>query len=382
MENQDRISRKALFGIMLGVVLVAGMMLALMAEGALRLRAYLKQGSGSGTVTSLFHTDEKSGLRVLTPGAKFSFGAINGQGFRGPEVAMPKPEGTIRIAFLGASTTLCAEVQDTEQTWPHLVTEALKKRFPAVKFDYINAGAPGYTVQTTTENLRHRVAKYRPDVIFIYHATNNFSKDVRRLAIAKGYVVERPEDDSWLSRNSLLWNYFSKQVRIYLRQKRAADETQESFQFDMAELTAGFRKDLSDLIRESASVAGTVAIATFAARLRRDLSDAEKEAAAVTAAYYMPHISIKSMIGGYEYYNGVIRDLARKHGVALIEGEGRVPADQAHYNDSVHFTTAGSQKFARAIIDEFAAVIGEKIRSGDLPAKVSFTASPDRETGQ
>ena len=56
-----------------------------------------------------------------------------------------KPPGTYRIAFLGGSTTYCAEVSGDDKTWPYLVVEALKAGYPDRRFDYVNVGVPGYT---------------------------------------------------------------------------------------------------------------------------------------------------------------------------------------------------------------------------------------------
>ena len=137
-------STKVRFGVMLSVALMATIVLALLAEGAVRLRANMKHGTTSLSVAALYHTDEALGLRVLTPGAKLKFDSINKQGFRGPDIVSPKPHGTIRLAFIGASTTFCAEVYELDQTWPHLITQALKQRFPGVRFDYVNAAVSGW----------------------------------------------------------------------------------------------------------------------------------------------------------------------------------------------------------------------------------------------
>ena len=103
-------SRPRSFLIILTILLVASLILAIMAEGAVRLIQYLKHGGGNTTVTALYETDEKTGLRVLVPGARHAGVTINRQGFRGPDIPSAKPGGTLRLAFIGASTTFCAEI--------------------------------------------------------------------------------------------------------------------------------------------------------------------------------------------------------------------------------------------------------------------------------
>ena len=66
---------------------------------------------------------------------------------------MPKPPGRVRLAFIGASTTFCAEVSSDAAAWPDLVVETLHGRFPGTRFDYVNGGVPGYAVQRFDSEL-------------------------------------------------------------------------------------------------------------------------------------------------------------------------------------------------------------------------------------
>src|SRR5688572_16962221 len=43
---------------------------------------------------------------------------INSHGFRGPEISVAKPPGTIRIITVGASTTFDACISNDAETWP------------------------------------------------------------------------------------------------------------------------------------------------------------------------------------------------------------------------------------------------------------------------
>lgn len=146
----------------------------------------------------------------------------NSLGFRGPELRVPKPPGTVRIAFLGASTTWCAEVSGNDKVWPHLVAQDLWQAFPNSDVDYINGGVPGYGAKFSQKNLEHRVAPLQPDIVVIYHATNDMSVELRRLAVARGVVRETGvEAPSWLSNYSLLWNLAEKNFRIWMAQRKA-----------------------------------------------------------------------------------------------------------------------------------------------------------------
>ena len=167
------------------IILVAGGLLALGAEGLVRLRQWAKYGTAA-PLDSTFRVEVRTGLRVPDRAKVASHVRINSLGFRSPELDDPKPPGTIRLAFLGASTTYSAEVSSNEATWPHLVWQALEKARPGVRFDYLNAAVPGYTTEASLRNLLLRVKPLQPDVIVFYEATNDVALDTRHLARPRG----------------------------------------------------------------------------------------------------------------------------------------------------------------------------------------------------
>jgi hypothetical protein len=103
----DRLSTRRKQVLVAAILLVELTVLILAAEGAVRVRQLVKYGSAA-MQEDHWVDDPKTQLRI--PVAGFSSGrvSINSLGFRGPEIAVPKPPGTVRIAFLGASTTCAA----------------------------------------------------------------------------------------------------------------------------------------------------------------------------------------------------------------------------------------------------------------------------------
>ena len=161
------------------ILLAVSILVALLAiEGAVRVRQYMKYGT-TAVVLNAYVYDPKSDLWVPGPQMNRKQIQLDSGGFRNPELENPKPENRIRLAFLGASTTFCAEVSSNETTWPHLVARELSKRYRGVTFDYVNAGVPGYVVERSLRNLRLRVAPLQPDFILYYEAANDFAKDSR-----------------------------------------------------------------------------------------------------------------------------------------------------------------------------------------------------------
>jgi lysophospholipase L1-like esterase len=268
---------------------------------------------------------------------------------------VPKPQGTVRIAFLGASTTWCAEVSGNDKVWTHLVAEDLTRAFPGANVDYVNGGVPGYTAKSSLKNLEFRVAPLQPDIIVIYHATNDMSAELRRLAVEKGVMAQGPVDaPSWMAKQSLLWNLAEKNLRIWLAQRKV-EANVGRLDVDAATLGESFRRDLTALVLAARQRAKVVAVATFSAQLRADQTADQQLQAAASALYYMPFMTPKGLLGGYARYNDIIREVARVTGAVLIEGEHDIPGDARHFADSVHFTDAGSRAMATRISRALAA---------------------------
>jgi lysophospholipase L1-like esterase len=345
--ESPRFSARAKWTALTIVVLLSTLIALAAAEGFVRLRQWSKYGTAE-SYESIYRLDEQIMLRVLVPGARIGNITVNSLGFRGPEIMIPKPRGRIRLAFLGASTTFCAEVSSDLAVWPNLVVDRLRTRFPEVDFDYVNGAVPGYTVQSSRKNLQHRIGKLDPDVVVIYHATNDLSQEVRRLAEAQGLSSAGNNRSSWLAQHLRLWELAEKNLRV-IAAKRGAESDHGRVVLDKVRLGNEFRKDLGELVEMAGRENRRVAVATFSTRLRPEQSADEMKQAAVSALVYMPFMSLDGLLFGYARYNEIIRDVTREQKAVLIEGENDIPGDAAHFVDSVHFNDAGSQMMAERV---------------------------------
>lgn len=333
------------------IVLLLITLVLMLAECTVRARQWLKYGNFNNFNTS-YIIDQKTGLRVPAAGQITRTIAINSLGFRGPEIDVPKPTNRLRIAFLGASTTYCAEVSSNSMTWPHLVIEQWRKAYPDVSLDYVNGGVPGYTVQSSLENLRKRVAQLNPDVIVIYDAVNDLSGETRELASQQGIYQkdQKLEETSWLAEYSLLWFLLEKNLRLFEVQRQVT-ANQGRLQFEPARLGEGFRKDLTELIEAAKRTAKVVAIATFSEQIRAEQTPEQQLKAAGSSLYYMPFMTPQGLLASFTRYNEIIREVSQATGVILIGGEMDIPGDDKHFNDTVHFKDAGSRLMAKRVSD-------------------------------
>ena len=332
---------------------VAGVVaLPLLAEGVVRLRAYLKYGA----VTDIYEIFEphpdvdllrpRAGLDVTIGGT--SHIRISAQGFRSPEVEVPRPPRTVRLAFLGGSTTFCAQASSNERTWPHLLVERLGAARPDVRFEHLNAGVTGYSVEDSTRAVAARLAAVDPDVIVITHAAKDLAADARALALPRG-LVDEPEE-GWLERSSVLWMLVKKNLWYQRSLARGADPSGK-LDYDPTAVSGAFRDRLRALVSAARGEAEVVALVTFPILLREGQPPDEQLAHAAQAFTFTPYLTPDAIRAGYREYNRVIREVARETGAVLVDDVDRIPGDREHFHDTVHFTERGYEVQATRVAE-------------------------------
>ena len=324
-------------------ILVASLVTLVLIEGGVRLRQWWRYGT---TVTSYyrFSNDPKTGLRIPEPGHSVGPITVNSLGFRGAEIEVPKPPGRVRLAFLGASTTFCAEASSLAATWPDLVVSGLRTSEPGLEFDYVNGAAGGFTVAQSLVNLEQRVAPLEPDVVVYYEATNDLTVDTRRLAIEAG--LYEPEEDSKLGEWWLTYFLLEKN----LRQLRRGHGESPKLAFEPHALSRGFEERLTRFVQRAQELSPVVALVTFSIQMRAGHTPEQARAAAASALYYMPFLDVPALLAGYAEYNQVTRTVAQATGAIMIEGEDLIPGDPEHFADSVHFRDPGLRLQAERIL--------------------------------
>ncbi|MBI3892680.1 MAG: SGNH/GDSL hydrolase family protein, partial [Candidatus Wallbacteria bacterium] len=98
---------------------------------------------------------------------------INSRGFRGPEVAVPKPAGVFRIACLGASTTIGTYQRRDRDTYPAVLERLLREARPGARVEVVNAGIAGAASAQNATNFLARVVPLEPDGIVLYDNYND-----------------------------------------------------------------------------------------------------------------------------------------------------------------------------------------------------------------
>jgi lysophospholipase L1-like esterase len=331
----------------LGLVLISVLVALGSVEALVRVRQWLQTGTSAAAPYSLA-LDPGSGLWIPTPGQVSGPIRINRDGFRGPDVPRVKPPGTIRLAFLGGSTTFCAEVSGNDATWPDQLTRALRARHPGVSFDYLNAGVPGYGMGSIRATLERRVAPYHPDVIVLYEATNDMAADTRAVAARHGLFHDLTADPSPLAKVSVTWYLIER--RMIARRRQAAVASGIVLPYNADSLARVFEERVVGVLRDARAVAPLRVVATFSHKMRRGQPPAVALANATYSMYYSLYQSVDGLIRMYDAYNEALRRAARATDAILVDGEDDIPADDLHFTDSVHFTDEGARAMAARVL--------------------------------
>jgi lysophospholipase L1-like esterase len=103
---------------------------------------------------------------ALRPGYSSPSIHINSFGLRSPEVAVPKPRGTVRILLLGDSFTFGLRVRD-EETFGRRLEEALRGKYGTAPVEVVSAGVISYCPLLEYLQYRHHLHVLEPDLVVV-----------------------------------------------------------------------------------------------------------------------------------------------------------------------------------------------------------------------
>jgi len=97
----------------------------------------------------------------------------NSLGFRGEEIAAPKPPGTFRIVCLGGSTTYSDAVESPSDAYPAQLEAFLRRTTGSTPIEVVNAGAAAALAADAMVTFAFRVEPIEPDLIVVHTGLND-----------------------------------------------------------------------------------------------------------------------------------------------------------------------------------------------------------------
>ncbi len=287
---------------------------------------------------------------------------INALGFRGPELAMPKPAGRFRIACIGGSTTYGTRVNAYEDSYPSQLGRYLAEAKRDV--DIVNAGVLGYSSFESLINLELRVLETRPDLIIIYHGVNDipprlvgpdyffsdnrgfrqhwqgeeldlpyprfrlFAYFLRRLnlrLLSSGRVIR---DDVPMYDHKFVQEQPDVYARVGLSPEQVLQKNSPGY----------FKRNIENMLSVCRTHHTPVLLLSFAWSEQYQCDDV------LTIA---PHL-----ISALKEHNRILAQLYEEYkteNVAYLDFAGSMPAERHYFADPVHFTEPGNRKRAEII---------------------------------
>ncbi|HET6201232.1 MAG TPA: SGNH/GDSL hydrolase family protein [Planctomycetota bacterium] len=338
-----------------------------LAETAVRVRArvqgftieearlrYLGRGS-----TDPVYVPHPYLARALRPGAVFEYRnylgdvvpwRINSSGYRGDEVASPKPPGRFRVVCLGASTTFGGENPDGK-TYPDVLGRLLREARPGVDLETVNAGVPGYTSIETLIDFALRGQALEPDLVVLYHGVN----DVPAL-LTPGFRPDyahwrplpprEPEGLDAFLQKSLLWLALVHRERAHPPKREATPLPEPP-----PKALEAFARHTSTIAALARARGAKVVLATFAEAI-----DVYPEMAAERALFAgLPHPAADAYRRTLASLNEGLRATAGREGLLLVDLAARLPRNKKIFYDWLHWTDEGCAEVARILAEEIVA---------------------------
>ncbi len=333
------------------------------------------------------------------PGVTLPGGLItNNFGWRGQDLDLNKPRRTIRLCFLGASTTL--GLHSLRFSYPEYVGAWLnvlaQKNKWNVRFEVINAAREGIASSDIAAIFRQEVLPLEPDVVVYYEGANQFAYGplIKHL---QGMPSPSQAEQRGLAR---LLNSIGR----YSATARRAGELAEKMSGTgpgaeppkppyVLDTGAGIDAEEPDISRPD--------LALNLSEIIRDLETIRRQAEAIQCRLYLlsfvwlpydglmldpvRHKSIFHYVNKVhwpltyadckrlsDFQNRVFQTYAGAHGITFIDVAGSFPRDPDLFIDAIHFNEKGTRLQAWMVLQGLVPEISRRIEQGELPA-------PDRE---
>jgi hypothetical protein len=309
----------------------------------------------------------------------------NGFGWRGPDIPFRKPARTVRLAFVGASTTI--GMHGEPYSYPELVGLWLNKWAQAhrlaVKFDVINAGREGINSRSIQAIVRQEVAPADPDLVLYYEGANQFwPANYISTPLPERSRVSGPQPgfltmhsaiarrvDNIFRRTSVPGTEPRKPVLVVNwppdLDEREPDLAHASLPLELPAIL----HDL-DAIRSTLDVQGAhLALASFVWLVYAGMVlDPGRDALIFDYlnTIYWP-FSYGHMRRFLDFQNRVFRQYALDHGLDFVEVADEYPRDPRLFGDAIHMIRSGIYLQAWIVFNQLVPMVERRLQSHEWP---------------
>lgn len=294
---------------------------------------------------------------VMTPGFReHGTSVVNTAGYRGAEIPVKKEAGTLRILFLGGSTTFSAAVRETENTFPAVCARLLEAHLDTTATPYARVEAlnGGLLWATSFELLTHYLFKYKyynPDIVVIHAGGNdaqayNFSSlpytpDYSHWRKNMETIHPLPQGSRCVLRSRLMsfliihLFYSHAEQTLFVHRGTMQSPTwhvARDFSASLDTAMNAFYQNLNTLIREIQANNAQVALTPFIFNTHFHYNE-------IDSLY----------LNGIRAHNTWMRHIAAHSNVAFVDLKNSDIPDQSYWADDCHLTAEGEKIKAQKI---------------------------------
>lgn len=343
------------------------------------------------------------------PNATTPIGLVtNAYGFRGPPVPFVRTPKTIRIAFVGASTTV--DDHHLAYSYPEFVGHwlnlwAASKRLD-IRFEVLNAGRESINSVDIEAIVRQEVLPLRPDLIIYYEGANQFDLRTVVPSVPKPDPFARPAPtppqsfvSRWLGEFALV-----RRVRALLRSiDRPADGAGGGGEWPKPDYDIVWPAGLDETDPDIGRADLPINLSTILGNLDRIRAATRAEGGELALASFVwlvkdgmvldpiRHRAILEYLNrGYApfryrdlermaaFENRVFAKYALAHRLAFLDVARLMPRDPDLFVDAIHNTQTGVRLKAWVVLQELMPLVERNLANGTWPKADPGTGMPAR----
>lgn len=317
---------------------------------------------------------------AVLPGTPLRF---NQFGFTGSDIAFEKPTQTIRIAFLGGSTTqqypeLSYAFTDYIELW---LNAWAKRENLSVQFETINAGRVAQQSGDFAAIYKYELKPLQPDVVIYYEGRNQF--------VLEPLSLSRPSESFQknltyrLLSNSILLQYLLHFTGISYYdllewQKPAtvfaalpAEQNPHPDAPDLPLRLPEIVRDLNSLVSTMDTAHQSLVLCSFAMQV----ADSLLSLAPYNLSYtYWLHDFLgyrtRDIARYHHFQNRVFKNYAASRSIPFIDVAAMLDTMPYAFSDGIHMNPHGIKLHALAVFKDLVPLLRQKINAGTLPYKV------------
>lgn len=289
------------------------------------------------------------------PNGLFKHWKLNNFGFRGPDISLEPAPQQIRLMALGASETF-GYLESNGKEYPAQLRTLLQEKG---SYEVVNAAMAGASLRSLTTFWEHWASRFKPRIVLIYPSPMFYLNESLTTTPSPAEIAGASERSPFRSRlgdraldcyRSLPF-WLRSMRREWLLQKEMAGKGADWFLTEPPEdRLALYRADVARLV-EQVRAAGAEPVLITHAISATSPPRPEDQPFLTEMRFSYPRLTPEAYIALEQRGNAILRDLARKENVALIDADRALSGHREWFGDLVHFNDEGAARMAELVAE-------------------------------